>query len=83
MACYDITAPKRSVRLMLDEDVMAQARAISGDLSEVVETLLASYVAKEQWRRAGEAEIARETSAVWNRFEHERGSFADEHSTLG
>ena len=82
MARYNVSAQKRPVNLTLNEDLVAQARAVTDNLSAVVESLLATYVAEEQQRRATEADVVRETVAIWNRFADEQGSFADEHSTL-
>jgi antitoxin CcdA len=82
MARYNAAAHKRPVNLTLNEDLVAQARAITDNLSAVVEALLANYIAAEQQRRAAEADVVRETVATWNRFADEQGSFADEHSTL-
>jgi antitoxin CcdA len=82
MARYNVAARKRPVNLTLNEDLVAQARAVTDNLSAVVESLLADYLAREQDRRAAEADAVRETVATWNRFADEQGSFADEHSTL-
>ena len=82
MASYNVTARKRPVNLTLNEDLVAQARALTDNLSAVIESLLADYVAEEQRRRAAESDAVRETVAAWNRFGDEHGSFADEHSTL-
>jgi post-segregation antitoxin (ccd killing protein) len=61
---------------------VAQARAVTDNLSAVVESLLADYLAHEKQRRAAEADAVRETVAMWNRFAERFGSFADDHSTL-
>jgi post-segregation antitoxin (ccd killing protein) len=82
MARYNVAAHKRSVTLTLNEDLVAQACAVTDNLSTVVEALLADYIAKEQRRRTAETDVVRETVATWNRFADERGSFADGHSTL-
>jgi antitoxin CcdA len=79
---YKTGAPKRPVNLTLNEDLVAQARSMTGNLSGVVETLLAAFVAEEKRRRVAEAQIVQATVATWNRFSMEHGSFADEHSTL-
>lgn len=79
---YDTAARKRPVNLTLNEDLVAQARALTTNLSAVVESLLSDYVAQEKQRRAAEADMVRETVATWNRFAEEAGSFADQHSTL-
>lgn len=82
MAAYDTAARKRPVNLTLNEDLVAQARELTENLSAVVESLLGEYVAQEKQRRAAEADTVRETVAIWNRFAEEAGSFSDEHSTL-
>lgn len=82
MTAYNVAARKRPVNLTLNEDLVAQAREVTENLSAVVESLLADYVAQERQRRAAEADMVRETVATWNRFAEEVGSFADEHSTL-
>jgi antitoxin CcdA len=82
MAAYDVAARKRPVNLTLNEDLVAQAREVTDNLSAVVESLLADYVTQEKQRRAAEADVVRETVGTWNRFAEEVGSFADEHSTL-
>ena len=82
MARYNVSANKRPVNLTLNEDLVAQARTVTDNLSAVVEALLADYIAEQQERRAAQADVVRETVATWNRFTDEQGSFADEHSTL-
>ena len=82
MARYNVSANKRPVNLTLNEDLVAQARTVTDNLSAVVEALLANYVADEQERGAAQTDVVRETVATWNRFADEQGSFADEHSTL-
>ena len=82
MAAYDLAARKRPVNLTLNEDLVSKARAVTDNLSGVVESLLADYVVKEQQARAAQADVVRETVATWNRFAEDVGSFADEHSTL-
>ncbi|HZF30126.1 MAG TPA: type II toxin-antitoxin system CcdA family antitoxin [Gammaproteobacteria bacterium] len=82
MSAYDLDARKRPVNLTLNEDLVAQAREVTDNLSAVVETLLAEYITQEKQRRAAESDAVRETVRVWNRFDERFGSFADEHSTL-
>jgi antitoxin CcdA len=79
---YKIDAPKRPVNLTLNEDLVAQARSMTGNLSAVIETLLAAFVAEEKRQRAAESQLVQATVATWNRFAEEQDSFADEHSTL-
>lgn len=82
MAAYDTEARKRPVNLTLNEDLVTQARAVTDNLSAVVESLLAGYIAEEKQRRAAEKDAVRETVDTWNRFAERNGSFSDEHSTL-
>jgi antitoxin CcdA len=79
---YKHDAPKRPVNLTLNEDLVAQARSMTGNLSAVIETLLAAFVAEEKRQRAAESQAVQATVATWNRFAEGHGSFADEHSTL-
>ncbi len=81
-SAYDITARKRPVNLTLNEDLVDQARKITDNLSGVVESLLADYLAQEAQRRVADAALAKATVATWNRFAERHGSFADEYSTL-
>jgi antitoxin CcdA len=82
MAAYNVAARKRPVNLTLNEDLVAQAREVTDNLSAVVESLLADYITREKQRRAAQQDVVRETVATWNRFAEDVGSFADEHSTL-
>jgi antitoxin CcdA len=75
-------ARKRPVNLTLSEELVAEAKGITGNLSGVVESLLADFVTKERERRMGVVEEARATVALWNEFGERNGSFADDHSTL-
>lgn len=81
-ADYDVNAPKRPVNLSLNADLVARARGVTGNLSEVVEKLLAEFLAKKQAELDARSEALRATVATWNTFGDEHGSFADEHSTL-
>jgi hypothetical protein len=55
---YNAKAPKRLVRLSLNEDLIAQARNVTNNRSELVESLLADFVSKQRepcirWPRKG------------------------------
>jgi antitoxin CcdA len=76
------TARKRPVNLTLSEELVAEVKGITSNLSGVVESLLADFVSKERQRRVGVVEEARATVASWNEFGERNGSFADDHSTL-
>jgi antitoxin CcdA len=75
-------ARKRPVNLTLSEELVAEVKGITRNLSGVVESLLADFVTKERERRVGVVEEARATVALWNEFGERNGSFADDHSTL-
>ena len=79
---YDTTARKRPVNLTINEDLISQARELTGNLSNVVETLLAEFVREERKKRAEKGRAMRATVATWNAFNAAAGSFADEYSTL-
>jgi antitoxin CcdA len=81
-AAYNPDARKRAVNLTLNEDLIAHVREVTENLSGVVESLLAEYLAKERQRRAAQAKVVESTVALWNKFAEDHGSFADDHSTL-
>lgn len=73
---------RRAVNLSLNADLVREARALSGNLSQRVEILLAEYVDAERTRRnEGQAALDRALDD-WNRIAEEYGSFVDEYSTL-
>lgn len=79
---YDTTARKRPVNLTLNEDLVLQTRKITDNLSGVVESLLADYLARERQRRVAEANAVKDAVGAWNSFAGKHGSFADEYTTL-
>jgi len=79
---YNVDARKRAVNLTLNEDLLAHIREVTTNLSAVVESLLADFLAKERQRRTEQGKIVESTVALWNQFADEAGSFADDHSTL-
>ena len=79
---YDVDARKRAVNLTLNEDLLAHVREITDNLSSVVESLLAEYLARKRQQRAAQVKVVESTVAMWNQFADENGSFADDHSTL-
>lgn len=78
----DSASRKRAVNLTLNEDLVKRARAVTGNLSGVVESLLGEYVVREERLRLERSHAIQEAIATWNRFADDHGSFADEHSTL-
>ena len=79
---YNPAARKRPVNLTLNEDLVVQARDITDNLSGVVESLLADFLARQRQQAAANAKVLQATIATWNDFADKVGSFADEHSTL-
>lgn len=75
-------ARKRPVNLTLNEDLVAQVRGLTDNLSGVVESLLAGYVEHERQQRMAKARTLEATVAMWNDFDAKHGSFADEYSPL-
>lgn len=79
---YNVDARKRAVNLTLNEDLLAHVREVTDNLSSVVESLLAQYLATKRQERAAQVKVVAATVAMWNQFADENGSFADDHSTL-
>ena len=73
---------KRPVNLTLNEDLVSQAKGMTNNLSAVVESLLADYVAQHHEERLARERQAEVAAAAWNEFNARLGSFADEYSTL-
>ncbi len=73
---------KRPVNLTLNEQLVTQAKGMTDNLSAVVESLLADYVAQHQDQRLAKMRQAESTARAWNIFNGQSGSFADEYSTL-
>jgi antitoxin CcdA len=78
----DKASRKRPVNLTLSEELVAEAKGLTSNLSGVVEALLADFVSKERERRLGVVEEAHRTVVLWNDFGKRNGSFADDHTTL-
>lgn len=73
---------KRAVNLTLSEGLVNEARALTDNLSAVVEALLSDYVVREAEARCREKRSREATVAAWNHFGERCASFADEYSTL-
>lgn len=78
----NIQARKRPVNLTLNEELVAQAKGMTNNLSGVVEQLLADYVQKQHNARQEKSRQAERAVQAWNTFNDRSGSFADEHATL-
>jgi antitoxin CcdA len=81
-AVYDTSAPKRSVNLSLNADLVARARRLTDNLSAEVESLLAAFVESQEGQTRAEVETLKRAAEDWNDFADRHGSFADEFSTL-
>lgn len=79
---YDIHARKRPPHLSLNEDLVAQARQLTDNLSAEVENLLGQFVLRQKQLRQQEAERLKRASASWNDLTARLGSLADEFTTL-
>jgi len=81
-ASYDPAARKRPVNLTLNEDLVDQAKAMTDNLSGVVESLLCGFVDQEHKARLTRSRTIAATVAAWNAFNEKCGSIADEYSSL-
>lgn len=79
---YNQMARKRPVNLTLNEDLVTQAKALTKNLSGVVEALLAEFIEVNQQAVLAEKKALAINIATWNKFGDKVGSFADEYSTL-
>jgi len=76
------TSRKRPVNLTLSESLVADLKNYTSNLSATAEELLTSYVVEQKQARMNRQQQADQTVAGWNALHAEKGSFADEHSTL-
>jgi post-segregation antitoxin (ccd killing protein) len=79
---YDVSARKRPVNLTLNEDLVSQAKDLTDNLSQVVESLLSGYLATAREQRLAKHKAVEATVKLWNDFNEKSGSFADEYSSL-
>ena len=79
---YDAMARKRPVNLTLNEDLVKQAKGLTDNLSQVVESLLSGYLAKAREEQLVRSAAVEATVKVWNDFNATSGSIADEYSSL-
>lgn len=78
----DAVARKRPVNLTLNEELVTQAKSLTDNLSGVVESLLTGYVAKARDERLAKSKVVESAVKMWNEFNSEAGSIADEYSSL-
>lgn len=79
---YESKSPEQPVSRLLNEELIAKVGEVTSDLSEVVESVLATFVAKESMRQETRVAAATDAANDWNAFGEKHSSFADEHSTL-
>lgn len=75
---FDTSARKRPVNLSLNEDLVAQARQFTDNLSAEVENLLADFVVRQREARDEHRESLRRAALMWNAFSNRHGSLSDE-----
>ena len=86
-ASVEVAARKRPVNLTLNEDLVRQAKAMTNNLSGVVDRLLVEFVSKERRERLARSEAVEQTVALWNQFNADqfksiKSAFSDDYSTL-
>jgi antitoxin CcdA len=76
------TSRKRPVNLTLSENLVADLKSYTSNLSATAEELLTAYVVAQKQARSSRQQQADQTVAGWNALHADVGSFADEHATL-
>jgi antitoxin CcdA len=79
---YDRAASKRPVNMTLNEDLIRRARAVTPNLSETVENLLAAFVDDAEAKAADHEKQIAEHIAANDAFVAKYGSLADEFGGL-
>lgn len=75
---FDASARKRPVNLSLNEDLVAQARQLTDNLSAEVENLLADFVVRQRAERDEHRESLQRAARQWGAFTRKHGSLSDE-----
>lgn len=79
---YVPRGPKKPVNMTLSEDLVREARRLTKNLSETVETLLVEHVAAEMRKREHMERRIDETIRALNEHEAEYGTWGEEYTTL-
>jgi antitoxin CcdA len=79
---YVPRGPKKPVNMTLSEDLVREARALTGNLSETVETLLATYIDVERRRQTERQQQLDESLRLIQAHQEEFGLWGQEFSTL-
>lgn len=79
---YNAEVPKRLGSQSRNEELTAQVRDATDNLSQLIAYLLTDFVAKETARRGDHSKALSESVLTWNAFGERHGAFADEQSPL-
>jgi antitoxin CcdA len=79
---FDAAARKRPVNPTFNEDLVAQGRGLTNNLSGAVESLVADYVEHQRQQRIATARTLEATMSMRNGFNAGHGSFVDDYSSL-
>ena len=79
---YVPRGPKKPVNMTLSEDLVREARQLTRNLSETIETLLADYVEAELRKRADHEQRIDESIRLIQAHQEEFGLWGEEFSTL-
>jgi post-segregation antitoxin (ccd killing protein) len=74
--------PKKAVNMTLSEDLVREARRLTGNLSETVERLLCNFVEQERTRLEDKEHRIDTTIKALNDHDEKYGVWGDEYSTL-
>jgi post-segregation antitoxin (ccd killing protein) len=72
---------KRSVNVTLSEDVLAQARLHTSNLSATIEALLGVFVAEQELLKGSHQQIADQCADAWHAAYASMGTFPGKHKT--
>ncbi len=79
---YNRNAAKRAVNVSLNEDLVRQAKALTGNLSGTLEHLLQEFVVAETSRRRAEDVELNKLIDEFNAFHRRHGLLSDEFSNF-
>lgn len=79
---HDTGAARKAVNLSLPVDLVARARACTGNLSGTVEDLLTEFVVREEARRSADDQRTERLIDALNGLVAEHGTFGDDLSQL-
>jgi post-segregation antitoxin (ccd killing protein) len=81
-ADFGAATRKRPVNLTLNASLVSQVKLMTDNLSGVVESLLSDFVSRERRAQLQKSKSVEATVVLWNKFNSESGSIADEYSSL-